>query len=121
MLNTGTYNRERIRALEKIAFPDEQGLLFQSAPDPYGPEPTVSDVLNAIGQAQTHGIGTQRQRIDAFGRVIDTGETVSSPAKSVMGAVGGGILGNFVSGLLTKNPFMKGLGTGVGAIMGSKI
>jgi hypothetical protein len=106
------------RSLEKIAFPSGAGSLFQSTADYAVPKPTVSDVLNALGQAQTFGIGTPAQRTDAFGRIIDTGATVSSPANMALKVVGGGLLGNFLTGMVTSNPFAKGVGTGIGINMG---
>jgi len=114
---TNILSSVKASALEKIAFPGG-GSLFQSSFDPPNPKPTVSDVLNALGQAQTFGVGTQGQRTDAFGRIIDTGASVSSPASTALRAVGGGIVGNFLTKMVTSNPFARGVGTGIGVQMG---
>ena len=105
----------RINALEKIA--------FGFNPTPWSPTvgysnppPSVGDVLNAIGVAQARGIGTQQQRTDAFGRIVNSGLVDTSPAINALRMVGGGILGRTLTGAFTSNPFLKGLGTGIGAL-----
>ena len=103
------------RALEKIAY----GL----APTPWNPTvgysnpaPTVSDVLSAIGIAQNRGIGTPHDRMDAFGRIINSGLVNTSPAGNALRMLGGGILGRAITSAFTNNSFLKGLGTGLGAV-----
>lgn len=103
------------RALEKIAY----GL----APTPWNPTvgysnpaPTVSDVLSAIGIAQNRGIGTPHDRMDAFGRIINSGLVNTSPAGNALRMLGGGVLGRAITSAFTNNSFLKGLGTGLGAV-----
>ena len=105
-------DQKRRRALEKIAYgySPTVGISY--------PQPTVGDVLSAIGVAQARGIGTQEQRTDAFGRIINSGLTNSSPAGNALRMIGGGILGRAITGAFTKNPFIRGLGTGIGAVSG---
>ena len=106
---------DKKRALEKLAY----GLM----PTPWNPTvgvshppPSVGNVLSAIGVAQAHDIGTQSERMDAFGRIIDSGLVNTSPAGNALRMLGGGILGRAITGAFTKNNFIKGLGTGFGAI-----
>lgn len=108
----------RKMALMKVAFPSDLRGLMQSPVGTYGPHPTTSDVLNAINIAQTQDIGTPQQRMDAFGRVINSGLTVSSPAWKALKAIGGGVVGGAVASMITSNPFAKGLGIGIGANIG---
>lgn len=103
------------RALEKIAY----GI----APTPRNPTvgysnppPTVSDVLAAIGVAQARGIGTPDERRDAFGRIINSGLVNTSPAGNALRMLGGGVLGRAITSAFTNKPFLKGLGTGFGAV-----
>lgn len=103
------------RALEKIA--------YGFAPTQWNPTvgyrnppPTVSDVLSAIGVAQARGIGTSNERRDAFGRIINSGLVNTSPAGNALRMLGGGILGRAITGAFTNNSFLKGLGTGIGAV-----
>ena len=103
------------KALEKLAY----GL----APTPWNPTvgvsyppPSVGNVLSAIGVAQAHDIGTQNERTDAFGRIVNSGLVNTSPAGNALRMLGGGILGRAITGAFTKNNFIKGLGTGLGAI-----
>ena len=103
------------RALEKIAY----GI----APTPWNqtvgysnPPPTVSDVLAAIGVAQARGIGTPGERMDAFGRIINSGLVNTSPAGNALRMIGGGVLGRAITSAFTNNSFIKGLGTGLGAV-----
>ena len=103
------------KALEKIAY----GL----APTPWNPTvgysnpaPTVSDVLSAIGIAQNRGIGTPHDRMGAFGRIINSGLVNTSPAGNALRMLGGGILGRAITSAFTNNSFLKGLGTGLGAV-----
>lgn len=103
------------RALEKLAY----GFGFGPSSPTVGfsyPSPTVSDVLNSIGVAQAHGIGTQQERTDAFGRIINSGLINTSPASNALRMIGGGILGRTLTGAFTNNPILKGLGTGIGAV-----
>lgn len=106
---------ERKRALEKMA--------FGTQPQPWSPtvgysypQPTVGSVLNGISQAQALGIGTQSQRTDAFGRIINSGLVNTSPAGNALRMVGGGVLGRALTSAFTNNSFVKGLGTGLGAV-----
>lgn len=108
----------RIEALEKIAyglFPTQQnptvGFCY--------PQQTVGDVLNSIGVAQARGIGTPYERRDAFGRIVNSGLENSSPAGNALRMIGGGVLGRAITSAFTKNPFFKGLGTGIGAVLAS--
>ena len=103
-----------MRALEKIAY-GYSPTVGMSNP-PY----TVGDVLSAIGVAQARGIGTQNERTDAFGRIINSGLINSSPASNALRMIGGGILGRAITSAFTNNPFMKGLGTGFGAVSAIK-
>lgn len=98
------------RALEKLAFGS-----YPTVGISY-PPPSVGDVLNYIGVAQARGIGTSRERRDAFGRIINSGLVNTSPAGNVLGMIGGGVLGRAITGAFTNNSFLKGLGTGVGAV-----
>lgn len=86
----------------------------------YNPGPTVGGVLNAIGVAQARGIGTPNERRDAFGRIINSGLVATSPADNALRMIGGGILGRAITGAFTNNSFMKGLGTGLGAVSAIK-
>lgn len=106
---------DRRRALEKIAY----GL----APTPWNPTvgysnpaPSVGDVLSAIGVAQARDIGTLYERRDAFGRIVNSGLVNTSPAGNALRMIGGGILGRAITGAFTHNSFLKGLGTGFGAV-----
>ena len=110
-----TISKDRIKALEKIAF----GFGYDPQYPTVGisnPAPNVSSVLSAIGFAQAHGIGTQKERTDAFGRIIDSGLINTSPAGNALRMLGGGILGRALTGAFTGNSFLKGLGTGIGAV-----
>ena len=102
-------------ALEKIAFgfgsPQLNPTVGYS-----NPKPTVTDVLSALGVAQTNGIGTQENRMDAFGRIVNSGLANTSPAGNAIRMIGGGILGRAITSAITGNPFLKGLGTGIGAV-----
>lgn len=100
----------RFEALEKLA----QG--FGGPVGISNPAPTVSDVLNSIGVAQARGIGTPTERRDAFGRIINSGLINTSPATQALRMVGGGLLGRAITGAFTNKPFLKGLGTGLGAV-----
>jgi len=104
----------RLKALEKIA--------FGFAPSPWSPtvgisnpQPTVGNVLDAIGVAQARDIGTSKERKDAFGRIINSGLINTSPAENALRMVGGGFLGRRLVGAFTNNHFLKGLGAGFGA------
>jgi hypothetical protein len=103
------------RALEKIAYGID--------PTPWNPTvgysnppPNVSNVLSAIGVAQARGIGTPGERRDAFGRIINSGLVNTSPAGNALRMLGGGILGRAITGAFTNNSFLRGLGTGFGAV-----
>ena len=103
------------RALEKMAY----GFASPQWSPTVGisnPPPTVSDVLAALGVAQARGIGTQEQRTDAFGRIINSGLVNTSPAGNALRMIGGGILGRAITSAFTSNSFLKGLGTGFGAV-----
>ena len=80
------------------------------------PQPNVGNVLDWIGVAQARGIGTQQQRTDAFGKIINSGLVNTSPAGNALRMLGGGILGRAITSAFTKNPFVRGLGTGIGAV-----
>ena len=106
-------------ALEKLAF----GFTPSPSWPTVGisnPPPTVTDVLNGIGVAQARGIGTPNERRDAFGRIINSGLVDTDPAINALRMVGGGILGRAITGAFTNNPFIKGLGTGLGAVSAIK-
>lgn len=110
---------EHLDALEKLA---------QFGPPPWNvptvgynnPPPTVSQVLNAIDMARVQGVGTSNERRDAFGRIINSGLYSTSPAQNALRMIGGGILGRAITGAFTNNSFMKGLGTGIGALSAIK-
>jgi len=104
-----------MKALEKMAY----GLM----PTPWNPTvgisyppPSVGDVLNSIGIAQARDIGSTSERRDAFGRIVNSGLVNTSPAGNALRMIGGGILGRAITSAFTNNPFMKGLGTGIGAV-----
>jgi len=99
--------------LQKLAF---YGQAWSPTVGRENPEPSVADVLNAIGVAQARGIGTPEERRDAFGRIIDSGLRSTSPAENALRMIGGGILGRVITGAFTNNGFLKGLGTGIGAV-----
>lgn len=112
---------DRIRrcALEKVALagmgpaPMEVPYYYQR------PDPTVSDVITALGVAQVNDIGTPGQRRDAFGKIINSGLTNSSPAGRALKMIGGGILGNAITSMVTDKPFYQGLGAGFGILAGA--
>ena len=83
------------------------------------PNPTVSDVITALGVAQVNDIGTQQQRMDAFGRIVNSGLVNSSPARKALNMIGGGVLGGAVASMITDKPFYQGLGAGFGVLAGS--
>ena len=104
-----------MKALEKMAY----GLM----PTPWNPTvgvsyppPSVGDVLNSIGIAQARDIGSPSERRDAFGRIVNSGLVNTSPAGNALRMIGGGILGRAITSAFTNNPFIKGLGTGIGAV-----
>ena len=108
----------RMRALEKLAY----GYDSQSWCPTVGvnnPKPTVGSVLDAIGLSQALGIGTRKERTDAFGRIIDSGLYNSSPAGNALKMLGGGLLGRAITGAFTKKPLIRGIGAGLGALMSS--
>ena len=105
---------ERKKALEKLAFgfaPSWSPTVGTSFP-----QPSVGDVLSSIGVAQARGIGTQGDRTDAFGRIINSGLVNTSPAGNALRMLGGGVLGRAITSAFTNRPFLKGLGTGIGAV-----
>ena len=102
-------------ALEKIAF-GFGGLPGNPTVGISYPQPTVGNVLSSLGVAQVQGIGTQQQRTDAFGRIINSGLVNTSPAVNALRMIGGGVLGHTITSAFTNNPVMKGLGTGFGAV-----
>lgn len=110
-----TIAKDRIRILEKIAYGFGHDPQYPTV-GISNPVPNVSNVLSAIGFAQAHGIGTQKERTDAFGRIIDSGLVNTSPAGNALRMLGGGVLGRALTGVFTNNPFVKGLGTGIGAL-----
>ena len=55
-------------------------------------------------------------RWDAFGRIINSGLVNTSPAGNALRMIGGGILGRAITSAFTNNSFLKGLGTGFGAV-----
>lgn len=106
---------DRTDALEKIAY----GLFGGQQWPTVGfsnPPPSVGDVLSSIGVAQARGIGTPDERRDAFGRIVNSGLVNTSPADNAIRMLGGGILGRAITGAFTNNSFLKGLGTGIGAV-----
>lgn len=109
---------DKLRALEKLAY----GIAPTAWSPTVGfssPKPTVGSVLDAIGIAQARGIGTQRERTDAFGRIINSGLENTSPAGNAIRMIGGGILGRAITGAFTDNSFLRGLGAGFGAVAAS--
>jgi len=107
---------DKQKALEKIAFGSLQQV-FSPTVGISNPQPNVSNVLDAIGVAQARGIGTQKERTDAFGRIINSGLVNTSPAGNALRMIGGGLLGRAITGAFTHNSFMRGLGTGLGAVL----
>lgn len=107
---------KRIKALEKLAY----GCRQSPTVGVEHPRPTVGDVLSYIGVAQARDIGTQDDRVDAFGRIINSGIVNSSPASTALRMIGGGVLGRAITSAFTTNKFMKGLGTGFGAVSAIK-
>lgn len=107
---------DKKRALEKLAYGSFDPVWSPTVGVSY-PQPNVSSVLDAIGVAQAHGIGTQKERTDAFGRIVDSGLAGTSPAGNALRMIGGGLLGRALTGVFTNKPFLKGLGTGFGALM----
>ena len=103
-----------IEKLEKLAFYGQP--TWSPTVGAYNPQPSVADVLNAIGVAQARGIGTPNERRDAFGRIIDSGLAGTSPAGNALRMLGGGILGRAITSAFTNNGFIRGLGTGIGAV-----
>ena len=109
------YTPDKVRALEKIAYgfpPSPWGPTVGA----YNPPASVGDVLNSIGLAQVHGIGTPNDRRDAFGRIINSGLATTSPAGNALRMIGGGMLGRAIAGAITNNSFIRGLGAGIGAV-----
>ena len=104
---------ERKEALVKLAYGFPSQTWSPTVGSSY-PPPSVGDVLSSIGVAQARGIGTQNERTDAFGRIINSGLINTSPAGNALRMIGGGILGRAITGAFTQRPFLKGLGTGVG-------
>lgn len=100
--------------LEKLAFYGQS--TWSPTVGTYNPQPSVADVLNAIGVAQARGIGTPNERRDAFGRIIDSGLVNTSPAGNALRMIGGGVLGRALASAFTNNGFIRGLGTGIGAV-----
>ena len=80
------------------------------------PPQTVANVLSAIDAARVFGIGKPQERRDAFGRIINSGLTSTTPAGNALRMLGGGILGRTLTSAFTTNKFLKGLGTGIGAV-----
>lgn len=105
--------KEHLSYLEKLA---QFGQPFSPTVGVNNPPQSVSQVLNAIGMAQTQGIGTSQERRDAFGRIINSGLYSTSPAGNALRMIGGGILGRALTSSFTNNGFLKGLGTGIGAV-----
>lgn len=102
----------KTKALEKLAF----GTMMYPTVGVSNPPPTVSDVLHSIEMARVNGVGTPGERRDAFGRIVGSGLENTSPAGNALRMIGGGILGRAITGAFTKNDFVRGLGTGIGAI-----
>ena len=105
----------KFMSLCKIAF-DFSGLRYGQTVGFSNPPHTVGEVLSSIGVAQSRGIGSQNDRVDAFGRIIDSGLANTSPAGNALRLLGGGILGRAITGAFTNNSFAKGVGTGIGAL-----
>lgn len=104
-----------IKALEKMAYGLTPTIFNPTVGISY-PPPSVGDVLNSIGIAQSRDIGSPSERRDAFGRIVNSGLVNTSPAGNALRMIGGGILGRAITSAFTNNPFMKGLGTGIGAV-----
>lgn len=118
-----TINPEHLAALEKLAQFGQFGQSSQFSQSNWSPTvgydsrpPTVPQVLNAINMARVQEIGTPQERRDAFGRIINSGLVSTSPAQNALRMIGGGILGRAITGAFTNNGFIKGLGTGIGAV-----
>lgn len=107
---------DRRNALMKLAY-GEYSTTWSPTVGISNPQPTVAGVLNGIGLAQARGIGTPEERRDAFGKIVNSGLVSTSPAWRAMKMIGGGVLGRAITGMFTNNPFMKGIGAGVGAIL----
>lgn len=107
---------DRRSALMKLAY-GEYSTTWSPTVGISNPQPNVADVLNGIGLAQARGIGTPEERRDAFGKVINSGLVNTSPAWRALKMVGGGVLGRAVAGMFTNNPFMKGVGAGLGVLL----
>lgn len=110
---------DKRRALEKIAYvysPAQVCSTICPTVGVYNPQPTVSDVLSAIGISQAIGVGTQQERVDAFGRIVNSGLVNTSPAGNALRMLGGGALGRSIASAFTNNSFLRGLGTGIGAV-----
>ena len=105
---------EHIEALEKLAYFGASA--WSSNVGAINPPPSVSQVLNAINMAGVQGVGTTTERRDAFGKIINSGLTGSSPAYKALRMIGGGLLGRAITGAFTNNNFLKGFGTGFGAM-----
>lgn len=109
-----TLSKEHLASLEKLAQYGQSTWSPTVGED--NPQPTVAQVLNALGIARVQEVGTPQERRDAFGRIINSGLVSTSPAQNALRMIGGGILGRAITGAFTKNEFMKGLGTGIGAV-----
>lgn len=111
-------HEDRMRALEKLAYGT-----FSPAWSPtvgiYNPKPNVGSVLDAIGIAQARSVGTQNERTDAFGRIINSGLSNTSPAGNALRMLGGGVLGRAITSAFTNNSFLRGIGAGLGAVVAS--
>ena len=108
-------SKEHIAYLEKLAFDFGQPS-WSPTVGVSNPRPSVADVLSGIGVAQARDIGTPTERRDAFGRIINSGLVSTSPAGNALRMIGGGILGRALTSAFTNNGFLKGLGTGFGAV-----
>lgn len=108
-------SEERLRALEKLAY-GFQPASWSPTVGFSNPKPTVGSVLESIGVAQARGIGTQEERTDAFGRIINSGLVNTSPAGNALRMLGGGILGRAITSAFTNNSFLRGIGAGFGAV-----
>lgn len=110
-----SFHEKYVGALEKLAQSSGFGWTSPTVGVSY-PRPSVGDVLSYIGVAQARGIGTPNERKDAFGRIINSGLTNTSPAENALRMISGGLLARSITGAFTNNRFLKGLGAGIGAV-----
>ena len=84
----------------------------------YGPPPplTVGQVMYRANMPFLPLSGIDRRKM--LDSIVDTGKNVNAPAKSLLNAGIGALVGNFISNQLGAGPFMRGVATAVGANYG---